>query len=435
MHDWTERKLGDLVDIKHGFAFKSEFFREESPGDVLLTPGNFAIGGGFQDKKLKYYDGPVPGDFICLPGDLLVTMTDLSKAGDTLGYPAIVPDDGRRYLHNQRLGKILVRPRAPTTKKFLYWVLRTDDYRHEVLASCSGSTVKHTSPAKICAYRFRLPPVGEQSAIASVLGVLDDKIELNRWMSETLEAMARALFKDWFVDFGPVRAKAEGKQPPGLSPEIAALFPDALDDDDKPVGWGFATLAEVAALNPESWSKNTAPEGIEYVDLANTKWGVIKATQRYDWSKAPSRAKRILRVGDTIVGTVLPANGSYSFIGVDGLTGSTGFAVLRPKRPEHAEFVYLAATSPESIERLSHLADGTVYPAVRPDVVAATEVFLSDKGLISSFSKTVGPMMPQIEANKLQNQTLAQLRDLLLPKLMSGEIRLQEAEKAVEAVA
>jgi len=246
--------------------------------------------------------------------------------------------------------------------------------------------------------------------------------------------MARAIFKDWFVDFGPTRAKAEGRVP-YLAPEIWELFPDALDDEDKPEGWGFTTLAELAALNPESWSKNTAPEEIEYVDLANTKWGVIEATQRYDWSKAPSRAQRILRVGDTIVGIVRPANGSYSFIRVDGLTGSTGFAVLRPKRPEHTEFVYLAATSPESIERISHLADGAAYPAVRPDVVAATEVLLSDDGLISCFSKTVGPMMSQMEANKLHNQTLVHIRDLLLPKLMSGEIRLCEAEKSVETAA
>lgn len=279
-----------------------------------------------------------------------------------------------------------------------------------------------------------LPPPREQEAIAGLLSALDDKIALNRRMNATLEAMARALFKDWFVDFGPTRAKAEGR-PPYLAPDLWALFPDALDDDDKPVGWKFSTLAAVAALNPETWSRANAPEAIEYVDLANTKWGVIESTQRHMWAKAPSRAQRIIRPGDTIVGTVRPGNGSYAFVGDDGLTGSTGFAALRPLHVRFREFVYLAATSAENIERLSHLADGAAYPAVRPDVVAETDVTLPSNSVMDSFSRLIAPLVERWEVNKRENQTLAHTRDLLLPKLMSGEIRLRDAEKAVEAVA
>ena len=108
MPDWVHSRLGDLVDIKHGYAFKGEYFFEEPPGDFLLTPGNFAIGGGFQWGKRKYYrDGPVPDDFVLRPGDLIVTMTDLSKGADTLGYSAAVPESNVRLLHNQRLGKVI----------------------------------------------------------------------------------------------------------------------------------------------------------------------------------------------------------------------------------------------------------------------------------------------------------------------------------------
>jgi type I restriction enzyme, S subunit len=102
---WQTIRLGELVEIKHGFAFKGEFFRDSPPGDILLTPGNFAIGGGFKSDKLKYYNGPVPEEYVLLEGDLLVTMTDLSKSADTLGYPALVPKPlYARFLHNQRLG-------------------------------------------------------------------------------------------------------------------------------------------------------------------------------------------------------------------------------------------------------------------------------------------------------------------------------------------
>jgi len=109
--EWKKAKLGSLLDVQHGFAFKGEYFRDEPPGDILLTPGNFAIGGGFKHDKFKYYDGPVPEEFVLQEGDLLVTMTDLSRNADTLGYPALVPraSGQQRHLHNQRLGKILIK--------------------------------------------------------------------------------------------------------------------------------------------------------------------------------------------------------------------------------------------------------------------------------------------------------------------------------------
>lgn len=194
--EWRRVSLGDLIEVKHGFAFQGEFFREEPPGDILLTPGNFAIGGGFKGDKLKYYIGPVPAEFVLAENDLLVTMTDPSKSTDTLGYPALVPSSNLedRFLHNQRLGKVLVKHKAPVEKRFLYYVLCSREYRDEVIASATGTTVKHTSPSRIHAFQFDLPLLPEQRAIAHILGTLDDKVELNRRMNATLEAMARALF-------------------------------------------------------------------------------------------------------------------------------------------------------------------------------------------------------------------------------------------------
>ena len=178
-------------------------------------------------------------------------------------------------------------------------------------------------------------PLAEQRAIAHILGTLDDKIELNRRMNATLEAMARALFRSWFVDFDPVRAKMEGRDT-GLPKEIADLFPDRLVDSalgDVPAGWRAGTLADVARLNPESWGNHNRPDRILYVDLTTTKWGYINEIQMYSWADAPSRGRRVLRRGDTIVGTVRPGNGSFALIDLDDLTGSTGFAVLRPRTP------------------------------------------------------------------------------------------------------
>ena len=260
-------------------------------------------------------------------------------------------------------------------------------------------------------------------------------------MNETLEQMARALFKSWFVDFDPVRAKMEGRwrrgeSLPGLPAHLYDLFPSRLVPSELgpiPEGWKMTALGDFAHLNPESWSRTNAPERVEYVDLANTKWGVIEATQNFLWNDAPSRAKHILHVGDTIVGTVRPGNGSYSLIGRPGLTGSTGFAVLRPIHARYREFVYLSVTTAENIERLTHRADGAAYPAVRPYVVGETEVVTPriDNDLLNCFSKIVAPILDRMESNKTESRVLSALRGVLLPILIAGEIRIPASEGLV----
>jgi len=200
---------------------------------------------------------------------------------------------------------------------------------------------------RLKALEIPLPPMAEQRSVAHILGTLDDKIELSRRINETLEAIARAIFKSWFVDFDPVRAKIEGRWRPGRSlsgfpPACYDLFPDSFQQSELgeiPKGWMAASLEAFAFLNPESWSSDTRPATIRYVDLSNVKRGRIETVTTYGGADAPSRAQRVLRAHDTIVGTVRPGNSSYAFICEDGLTGSTGFAALRPKSAEYAEFI------------------------------------------------------------------------------------------------
>ncbi len=223
----------------------------------------------------------------------------------------------------------------------------------------------------------------------------------------------------------------------GLSDAIRQLFPSAFECTDQmswiPKGWSIGPISELATLNSESWTSKTAPNYIRYVDLANTKNGRINLVVPYEFSEAPSRARRVLRQGDTIVGTVRPGNRSFAYIYDDNLTGSTGFAVMRPKNNRFRAFVYLNLTRNEIIDLFAHLADGAAYPAIRPEVVAKLKCVLPPKKLLASFEMLTHPWLEYIGSKESQSNSLAELRDTLLPQLLSGELCLREAEKLVEA--
>ena len=300
------------------------------------------------------------------------------------------------------------RPKKAVDAGFLYYLLASSDFVRFASQGAEGTRMPRAKWEQASRFSARLPPVSEQRAIAGILGALDDKIELNRRMAETLDEAVRALFRSWFVDSSEHSAK---RNP-------ATLFGD---------------LSEYISLNPESWSATNRPESVAYVDLSNTKWGTIEKIDTYQWSDAPSRARRVVRPGDTIVGTVRPGNGSFALVGKDGLTASTGFAVLRPKEDFDAQFVWCAATSKDNIERLAHLADGGAYPAIPAKAVAATPVVIADISTRRKFSDATAPLVAKYLASSDESRNLADLRDTLLPQLLSGEIRIRDAESVAEA--
>ena len=318
-----------------------------------------------------------------------------------------------------------VTPKKGIERSFFYYLLRYLKPNFIGIARNKQTTgLGHVTRRDLEAIIAGVPPLSEQKAIAHILGSLDDKIELNRQMNETLEAMARTLFQSWFVEFDPVQAKVEGEET-GLPLRIAQLFPEELNYTDEgriPLDWKLGTLHEFAHLNPESWTARRPPDEVSYVDLSNAKRGHISNVSTFPWENAPSRARRVLRTGDTILGTVRPGNQSFALIDEDGLTGSTGFAVLRPRIEIYREYVWCAATSPENIERLAHLADGGAYPAVRPDMVLHTKAALATPEIHEIFSRTMAPMLSRVAANRREIACLSELRDTLLPRLISGKL-------------
>jgi type I restriction enzyme S subunit len=192
---WTIREVGEVIDVKHGFAFPGDCFRGDPAGDILLTPGNFAVGGGFKDDKVKYFEGAVPQDYVLREHDLVLTMTDLSKAADTLGYPATIPapPHGHRYLHNQRLGKVVITEPNAVNSTFLYRLFCSDAYRNEILAGATGTTVKHTSPSRIRAFRTVFPPANILQAFEDLVKPWHLRTAHNRSESRTLATLRDSL--------------------------------------------------------------------------------------------------------------------------------------------------------------------------------------------------------------------------------------------------
>jgi type I restriction enzyme S subunit len=438
-NDWVEKKVGDFVDIKHGYGFKGEFFIDEPNEHVVLTPGNFNIGGGFKADKFKYTKEDYPCQYVLRKDDIIVTMTDLSKNGDTLGYAAKVPaSEKRHYLHNQRIGLLEFRS-GTILPEFLYWVLRTKKYNSFVVGSASGSTVKHTSPDRIKEFAFCAPSsLLEQQTIAKTLSDLDSKIEANQKMNRTLEAIGRAVFKRWFVDFE--FPNEEGKPYKSSGGEMVC---NKTVNKEIPVGWKAKKIGELVKINEHSINKEFEYSEIEYVDIDSVEQGIIKKRQMLRLADAPSRARRIVKNGDIIISTVRPNLKHFAFVqgAKPNTVVSTGFAVISPIKACLKFILYHHLTTDKYTEFLTAIADAhtSTYPSFNPDIIqnslipfpSETERRATAK-ILSQFDSIIGGLYCEIQNNNEQISTLSQLRDTLLPKLMSGKIRVPVPKESVE---
>ncbi|HFQ4939398.1 TPA: restriction endonuclease subunit S [Vibrio vulnificus] len=453
--NWPLHSLSDFINVKHGFAFKGEFFKDERTADLLVTPGNFAIGGGFKSDKFKFYEGPVPEDYVLSEGDLIVTMTDLSKQADTLGYSALVPKVADcRLLHNQRVGLVEFK-NDELDKTYLYFLLRSKEYRHHVVSTATGSTVKHSSPTKILSFEFRKPPKDIQIDIGKKLIALEEKIELNTQINQTLEQIAQAIFKSWFVDFDPVKAKIEALAAGGnaddaelaamgvisaktldelnslkaSNPEqfnklaqTATLFPATMQDSELgeiPEGWGVLSVQEsfkvVMGQSPKGDTYNDVEEGTLFYQ-GRAEFGWRFPTPRL-YTTDP---KRMASKGDVLMSVRAPV-GDLNIAMNDCCVGR-GLCSLLHNSGSTSFTYYLLKSLQSKLDSFN--GEGTVFGSInQKDLKAIRYVSASDE-LISSFIKLFKNNDEKIETLSLEILSLSSLRDTLLPKLLSGEIDL-----------
>ncbi len=401
---WDKVPLGDVITLQRGFDLPSQ---NRMPGKVPIVSSSGV--SDYHSEAAVKGPGVVTGRYGTI-GQVFLIEEDYWPLNTTLWVKDFHDNDPR----------------------FSSYLLRTIDFQ-----SCSDkSSVPGVNRNDLHRISVLLPPLPEQKAIAAVLGALDDKIELNRRMNATLEAMARALFQSWFVDFDPVRAKLDGRKPLYLDPATAALFPEHFEHGEEgllPIGWRLTTFEEVCSINAWTLSKNDDLETLEYVEISEVSRGNIANIATYARGEEPSRARRRLRHGDTVLSTVRPDRGSY-FLALNppkNRVASTGFAVLTPTKVPWS-FAHAALTLPEVSNYLGQMADGGAYPAVRPEVIGAVKVALpGEPKILEAFHRFCAPLFEQAEANRTQFRILATMRSTLLPKLLSGELNVTKLEQSI----
>ena len=439
---WTPSRLGDLIAIKHGWPFKSENFHLLLTGrPIVVSVGNFRYAGGFRfaETPVKEYRGSYPREYELKAGNILLIMTCQTAGGEILGVPAKVPDDGRRYLHNQRLGKVVVRDGGSVVPEFLYWLFLSQAFNRELVTSASGTKILHTAPARIEAFHFDLPPTSEQRAIARILDNLDSKIEVNRRMSETLESMARSLFKSWFVDFDPVRTKSEDRDP-GLPKTLADLFPARLVDSELgeiPEGWGVIPIGDLAEVVGGSTPSTT---NAEYWAGGEHCWATPKDLSALNTPVLIDTERRITDAGLSQIGSgLLPAGTvllssrapiGYLAISEMPVAINQGFIAMKPKKPVSKVFLLLWA-------RVAHddilsRANGSTFLEISKSNFRPLLVVRPSDQVLAAFNSIAEPLYGSMVINERRNRSLAALRDSLLPKLIAGDLRVPASAKSPE---
>ncbi len=368
------------------------------------------------------------------PRDLLLNITG---DGVTFSRVCAVPVDILPAVVNQHVAIVRVDATVADPGYVLSY-LTHPAVKSYIESFNAGGSRRAITKGHIESFEIPLPPLPEQRAIAHILGTLDHKIELNRRMNETLEARARALFKSWFVDFDPVRAKAEGHDT-ALPEHIAGLFPDRFVDSELgeiPGGWAVAPLPCSIEVNPMRSLRKGAVA--PYLDMANMPTRGHSPDEVVD---RPFGSGMRFVNGDTLVARITPCleNGKTAYVdflqGGQVGWGSTEYIVLRPKPPLPEEFAYCLARSETFREfAIQSMTGSSGRQRVPPDSLSHFLLAAPPGPLAKLFGSFVRPLFLRARAAVRESRTLAGLRDTLLPKLIAGELRVRNAEKLIEAV-
>ena len=405
---WNMKPLEEVAQIVMGYSPKGETYNSEGEGTPLLNgPTEF---GPHSPRVTLFTTDPIR---FSEPGDILFCVR---------GSTGRMNWSDKKYAVGRGIAAIRAKTNGADTY-FIYCCLR--EYMQRLLSLTSGSVFPNLSTGDINGFEIPWPEKPTRGSIAHVLGTLDDKIELNRRMNRTLEKMAATIFKSWFIDFDPVRAKAEGRDP-GLPAEIADLFPDSFED------------SELGPI-PKGWTPGKLGDVVEILDSKRIPLSSAERAQRKGPYPYYGAAGVLDHVDDFLF------SGTHVLMGEDGsvvtdydkpvvqyvwnLFWVNNHAhVLRGKNGFTEEHLYLFLKQ----LNIRPYVTGAVQPKLNQRNMKSVPMVVPPKAVSEAFGRVVGPLFQKFRANADEGRTLAGLRDTLLPKLLSGEIELPEAEELVE---
>ena len=405
---WSRITLGDVVEIKHGFAFKSQYFSDDGEY-VVLTPGNFNEEGGFRLRpgKARFYLGDIPKAYVLEAGDLIVAMTE--QGPGLLGSSALIPENGK-YLHNQRLGLIHNLDQKRLDKRFLYYLFNTRIVRGQISGSATGTKVRHTAPDRIYRVNVSVPSdTSEQKKIAGILSAYDDLIENIRRRIQLLERTARLLYKEWFVHLrfpGHEHAKIK---------------------DGVPEGWKNNHLSELVVTQYGFTETATAePIGPRFLRGKD-----INKASYIDWSTVPycpedslDFSKYALKFGDIVV-IRMADPGRVAIVETEEKAVFASYLVRLTRKagvdiPNLYLFYVLSGDAYQGF--ISAASGGATRKSASAKLLVDFCVLNPSALLARAFVDQVQPLRQQIQALLRQTANLKKARDLLLPRLMNGEV-------------
>lgn len=387
MSDWEEVKLGEIAKINP---------TEKLSKGQIATKISMEHLQPFTKKPSGQSQEAFNGGMKFRNGDTLIArITPCLENGKTAYIDTLKDDEvgfgSTEYIVLREISKI-------SDKQFLYYFSRSNVFRDVAIASMTGSSGRQRVQTDVVVnHLFNIAPLPEQQAIASVLSSLDDKIDLLHRQNKTLEAMAETLFRQWFIE-------------------------EAKED------WEEVEVNNYAILNQSTLNKDYPYSQISYLDTGSLTKGLIQELQLFDLKEAPSRAKRLVKNNDILISTVRPNQCHYGIIDspAENLVVSTGFCTVTANNIS-PYFLYFLLTSNDMTEYLHSVAEGSTstYPSLKPSDIGAVKFNLPPREKLENFDSIASSNWAKIHANYKQIQTLENLRDTLLPKLMSGEIRVQ----------
>jgi type I restriction enzyme S subunit len=435
--EWQETTVAELavkergtVSGPFGSSISKRFFVDH--GIPVIRGNNLSLGTDgprFHDDDFVFLMSEKADELAsaeCKVGDLVFT------ARGTLGQVGLIPPTARYSRYILSANQLRFRPdSAKADARFLYYWFSSPKMVALMQSRNAGSALPNMNLGALRGLPVVLPPLPDQRAIAHILGTLDDKIELNRRTNETLEAMARALFKSWFVNFDPVRAKAEGRDP-GLPKHLADLFPDSFEDSELgeiPRGWRAGKLGDVGSHPRRGVQPDDIGPDVPYIALEHMPKRSV-ALSEWDLAQEVESNKFAFKKGEVLFGKLRPYFHKVGIAPVDGVC-STDIVVVAPKEPQWFSFVLGLVSSDEFVAYTNAGSTGTKMPRTSWGEMARYDIALPPAGVSRALTERMRSSVDRIILGIHEARTLAALRDALLPKLISGELRINDAEKFI----